>query len=141
MLAEQFEVPARELQFVVRPLGVLAHFPLAEIDQRGPQFLVPVGQYPVRVPFIAESPEGLRSPHLLLAHSCTLCSACTRDSGRCSLLLHNAESIPWPCGDGRGSPSVRPPRTSAARVSGQPDAAPAPAAYNSDGPSPVFFEQ
>ncbi len=141
MLAEQFEVPARELQFVVRPLGVLAHFPLAEIDQRGAQFLVPVGQYPVRVPFIAESPEGLRSPHLLLAHSCTLCSACTRDSGRCSLLVHNAESIPWPCDDGRVSPRVRPPglarRDSLASLTPPPP----PPAYNSDGPSPVFCEQ
>ena len=71
MFAEQFEIPARELELVVRSFGILAHFPLAKINQRRTQFLVPVGQLEVRVPFIAKSPERLRSPHLLLAHSWT----------------------------------------------------------------------
>src|SRR5215475_2150288 len=71
MLAEQFEISARELELVVGPLGIVAHFSLAQINQLGAQFLVPLGQHEVRVPFIAESPERLRSPHLLLAHRWT----------------------------------------------------------------------
>src|SRR5215468_10389829 len=71
MLAEQFQISARELELVVGPLGIVAHFPLAKINQLGAQFLMPFGQHEVRVPFIAESPERLRSPHLLLAHRWT----------------------------------------------------------------------
>ena len=63
------------IAFVVRTLGVVAHFLLAQLDQRGPQLLVPFGQHPVGIPVVAESPERLRTPHLFLAQPEPLCSA------------------------------------------------------------------
>src|SRR5262249_10956735 len=67
VLAEQFQIPARKLEFVVRALGVVAHFLLAELDQRGPQLFVPFSQHPVGIPVVAEAPERLGTPHLFLA--------------------------------------------------------------------------
>src|SRR5205807_5888509 len=68
VLAEQLEVAAREEELVVRPLGVRAHLLLAQLDQRRAQLLLAVGVEPVRIPLVAEPPERLSGPHLLVGH-------------------------------------------------------------------------
>ena len=65
VLAQELEVPPREHQLVVEALRVGAELLLAELDQRGAELLLPVGVDPVRIPLVAQSPEGLRTPHLV----------------------------------------------------------------------------
>ena len=65
VLAHQLEVAARVEQLVVGALRVRAHLLLAQPDEGLAQLLLAVGQDPVRVPVVAQSPEGLRAPHLL----------------------------------------------------------------------------
>ena len=65
VLAHQLEVAPRVQQLVVRALRVRAHLLLAEPDEGLAQLLLPVGQDPVRIPVIAQTPEGLCAPHLL----------------------------------------------------------------------------
>jgi hypothetical protein len=59
VLAEQFQVAPRELELVVGDLRVRAQLLLAQFDEGGPQFFVLIGQHPVRVPVVAQSPVGL----------------------------------------------------------------------------------
>src|SRR5258707_8584241 len=68
VLTEELQVPPRESQLVIRPLGVVPHLLLAQLNELATQLLVVVGQRPVRIPVIAESPVRLRTPHLFLAH-------------------------------------------------------------------------
>src|SRR5262249_59107238 len=113
VLAEQFQIPARKLEFVVRALGVVAHFLLAELDQRGPQLFVPLSQHPVGIPVVAESPERLGTPHLFLAQPEPLCLADSRKwshhSGRRKPALHPAEITPdtWQAEGDRAAPADR----------------------------------
>ncbi len=65
VLAEELQVAAGEHELVVEALGVHAKLLLAELDQGGAKLLLPVGVDPVRIPVVAESPEGLGTPHLL----------------------------------------------------------------------------
>ncbi len=65
VLAHQLEVAARVEQLVVGALRVRAHLLLAQPDEGLAQLLLAVGQDPIRVPVVAQSPEGLRAPHLL----------------------------------------------------------------------------
>ena len=65
VLAEQLEVASREQELVVGALRVRAHLLLAELDERRAQLLLAVGQDPVGIPFVAEPPERLATPHLL----------------------------------------------------------------------------
>ena len=68
VLAEQLEVAPREEQLVVGALRVVAQLLLAQLDQRRAQLLLPVGEHPVRVPLVAETPERLVTPHLFVGH-------------------------------------------------------------------------
>ena len=74
VLGEDLEVAARVEQLVVRALRVGAHLALAEVDQLRAQLLLPLGQEPVGIPVVAESPEGLAAPHLV-RHSLSLVGA------------------------------------------------------------------
>src|SRR5207253_9348493 len=44
------------------------HLLLAQLDQRRAQLLLAVGVEPVRIPLVAEPPERLSGPHLLVGH-------------------------------------------------------------------------
>ena len=65
MLAEQLEVAAGILEVVVGDLGVGAHLLVAQLDQQIAQLALTVGEHPLRVPLVAQSPEGLSVPQLL----------------------------------------------------------------------------
>jgi hypothetical protein len=65
VLGEDLEVPPRVEKLVVGALRVGAHLALAEVDQLRPQLLLALGQEPVGIPVVAESPEGLSAPHLV----------------------------------------------------------------------------
>ena len=65
MLAEQLEVAARELELVVGDLGVGPHLLLAQLDQQVTELALAVGEHPLRIPLVAQSPEGLATPCLL----------------------------------------------------------------------------
>ncbi len=65
MLAHQLEVAARVEQLVVGALRVRAHLLLAQADEGLAQLLLAVGEHPVRIPVVAQTPEGLAAPHLL----------------------------------------------------------------------------
>ena len=72
VLAHQLEVAARVQQLVVGALRVRAHLLLAELDERLAQLLLAIGQDPVRVPLVAEAPERLAAPLLLVRHRALL---------------------------------------------------------------------
>ena len=65
VLGEDLEVAPRVEQLVVRALRVGAHLLLAELDQLRAQLLLALGEEPVRVPLVAEAPEGLVTPRLV----------------------------------------------------------------------------
>ena len=65
VLAEELEIAAREEQLIVGALRVRAHLLLAQLDERRAELLLALGQEPVGIPLVAESPEGLGAPHLL----------------------------------------------------------------------------
>ena len=97
------------------------HLLLAELDQRGPQFLLPVGQHPVGIPVVPEAPVRLRAPRLLLAQVGPLCPICNHDSGRRLPALHVAEGTPETCpakGGAKRRPRGRSPRAPASAGGG-----------------------
>ena len=65
VLGEDLEVAARVEQLVVGALRVGAHLLLAELDQLRAQLLLALGEEPVRIPLVAESPERLVTPRLV----------------------------------------------------------------------------
>ena len=65
VLGEDLEVAARIQQLVIRALRIRAHLLLAQLDELRAQLLLALGQEPVRVPLVAEAPEGLATPSLL----------------------------------------------------------------------------
>ena len=94
VLSEQLEVAPREEELVVGALRVRAHLLLAELDQRRAKLLLPVGEDPVRIPVVAESPERLGAPHLL-GHAATPGSSV---SGPSYDSASDGGKTPLPCG-------------------------------------------
>ena len=76
VLAEQLEVAAGELELVVGDLRVGAHLLLAQLDQQVAQLALAVGEQPVGIPFVAQTPEGLSTP-CLVGHPLPPVFACT----------------------------------------------------------------
>src|SRR4051794_8371553 len=72
VLAHELEVAPREQELVVRALGVRAHLLLAELDELLAQLLLAVGEHPVGVPLVAEAPERLSAPRLVVGHRALL---------------------------------------------------------------------
>ena len=120
VLAEELEVAAREHQLVVEALGVRAELLLAELDQGGAELLLPIGVDPVRIPVVAQAPEGLRTPHLL-GHRLLHVRAVPASAG----------SHPRFEGSGR---ATRRPRT---RERGRPQPPPSPTRRRTDQPRPI----
>ena len=84
-LGDRLEILAREQQLLVGFDRVVAQRGAGKLDELGLQLLLLVGQDPLRIPLIAETPEVLFAPFFRLAHVLFL-APWLRRRGRCPLV-------------------------------------------------------